>query len=320
MNVHELTTAPPPELSEALQRFEKQFHYPLGPEQSFHISHGQDYARFFRAMGEGRCFVAEREGRVLGVLGAALRSLALPGGEERLTVYFGDLKIDPSARGGRTLMHLASSLRAWLNGRTEAGFAVVMDGTTDIPVRYTGRLGLPAFVALGKVVVIRLTAGSDCTGSQSCSLRKGWRTTEADGEKYYAHLGIDAFSCRGGHPAVRSEMPPWWLASPCGSACGCLEDTLRAKRLYADDGREMRYAHLSHFAYRNIDDGVELLRVALAASVGRGLADLFVAVPATDAPQFAAALSDVTVILAPATVFGTGLASEFRWNINVTEI
>ena len=320
MNIHELTTAPPPELSEALQRFEKQFHYPLGPERSFRISHGHDYARFFRAMGEGRCFVAEREGRVLGILGAALRSLALPGGEERLTVYIGDLKIDPAARGGRTLMHLASSLRAWLNGRTDAGFAVVMDGTTDMPARYTGRLGLPAFEALGKVVVIRLTAGSGYTGSQSCSPRKAWRTTGTDGEKCYANLGINAFSCRGGHPAMRSEMPPWWLVSPRGSACGCLEDTLQAKRLFADDGTEMRYAHLSHFAYRNIDDGVELLRVALAASVDRGLADLFVAVPAADAPQFAAALTDVTVMLAPATVFGTGLAPELRWNINVTEI
>lgn len=320
MNIHELTTAPPPELSEALQRFEKQFHYPLGPERSFRISHGHDYARFFRAMGEGRCFVAEREGRVLGVLGAALRPLALPGGEERLTVYIGDLKIDPAARGGRTLMHLASSLRAWLNGRTDAGFAVVMEGTTDMPARYTGRLGLPAFVALGKVMVIRLTADSGFTESQSCSPREAWRTTGADGEKCYANLGINAFSCRGGHPAVRSEMPPWWFVSPHGSACGCLEDTLRAKRLFADDGTEMRYAHLSHFAYRNIDDGVELLRVALAASVGRGLADLFAAVPATDAPQFAAALTDVTVMLAPATVFGTGLAPELRWNINVTEI
>ena len=123
MNVHPLSASPAPELARALERFEEQFRYPLGPGRFFRIAHGEDYPRFFRAMGEGICFVAEREGRALGVIGAALRRLTLPGGEERLVVYLGDLKIDASARGGRYLevtagpvaSLAATNFSAWLS-------------------------------------------------------------------------------------------------------------------------------------------------------------------------------------------------------------
>ena len=74
MNVHPSSARPGAELALALARFEEQFTYPLGPGRSFRISHGDDYPRFFRAMGEVACFVAERDGVVLGVLGAALRA------------------------------------------------------------------------------------------------------------------------------------------------------------------------------------------------------------------------------------------------------
>src|SRR5437879_313968 len=72
MNLHALTTAPSNELAEALAHFEAQFSYPLGPGRSFRISHGNDYAHFFRALGEAVCFVAESEGVVIGTLGAAI--------------------------------------------------------------------------------------------------------------------------------------------------------------------------------------------------------------------------------------------------------
>ncbi|MCZ6661363.1 MAG: GNAT family N-acetyltransferase, partial [Actinobacteria bacterium] len=156
MIVHDLRTAPPPELAQALERFEAQFQYPLGPDRYFHIIHGEDYPRFFRAMGEGACFVAEREGKILGVIGAALRRLALPGGEQRSVVYLGDVKIDPTARGGRTFLRLAGAVRQWVAARAEAAFAVVMDGTPVTPTRYTGRLGIPLFSELGKIMVLRL--------------------------------------------------------------------------------------------------------------------------------------------------------------------
>ena len=94
MNVHALTAAPGPEHAAALARFEEQFTYPLGPGRSFRISHGNDYPRFFRAVGDAVCFVAERDGEVLGVLGLAVTRVCAGDGTEVPTIYLGDLTRD----------------------------------------------------------------------------------------------------------------------------------------------------------------------------------------------------------------------------------
>src|SRR5437588_48708 len=93
-----LQDPPAPDLARALEVFEEQFSYPLGPGRTFRISHGADYPRFFRAMGEAAVFVAEREGQVLGTVGAALRRLRTPDGTEARVAYLGDLKVLPAAR------------------------------------------------------------------------------------------------------------------------------------------------------------------------------------------------------------------------------
>ncbi len=315
MNVHSLSASPPPELARALDRFEEQFRYPLGPGRFFRIAHGEDYPRFFRAMGEGVCFVAEREGSILGVMGAALRRLALPGGEECLVVYVGDVKIDPPASGGRTLPRLVGAVRQWVGARAEAAFAVVMDGTPATPTRYTGRLGIPLFSELGKIMVLRLS-----TSGIQVDPGDGWLTTRERGSVCYLHLSAGRYACPGGNPAERSEMEPLWLMEPGGQASGRLEDTHRAKRLIADDGVEMRSAHLSCFAYQNLRAGVELLRVALWHAARRSLPALFVAVAASEAKDFSQPLEGLGVVLAPATIYGTGLEPGPIWNINTAEI
>lgn len=315
MTVHVLRTAPPPELAQALERFEEQFRYPLGPGRFFRISHGEDYPRFFRAMGEGACFVAERDGRVLGVLGAALRRLALPGGGERPVLYLGDAKIDPGARGGRTLPRLAEAVRQWVGSRTEAAFAVVMDGTPALPTRYTGRLGIPPFAELGKIMVLRLPASGIPVEPAD-----GWSATAERGSACYLHLSAGNYACFGGDAAARSETEPLWLVEPGGRACGRLEDTRRAKRLIADDGVEMRSAHLSCFAYLDRAAGVRLLQVALRRAAGRSFPALFVAIAASEAEAFCQALGEMNVVAAPATVFGTGIEPVPLWKINTAEI
>jgi hypothetical protein len=315
MNVYPLTSSPPADVARALDRFEEQFRYPLGPGRWFRIVHGVDYARFFRAMGEGTCFVASREGSILGVMGAALRRLALPGGEERVVLYLGDVKIDPPARGGRTLLRLAEAVRQWLGTRASAAFAVVMDGTPVVPSRYTGRLGIPLFAELGKVMILRLP-----TSEIAVPGGDGWLTTGARGVPCYLRLSAGRYACPGGNPAERSEMEPVWLVEPGGRACGRLEDTRRAKRLIGDDGVEMRSGHLSCFAYQAPSAGAELLSVALRHAAGRGLPALFVAVPATEAEDFCDALKGWGVVLAPATIYGTGLEPGPIWNINTAEI
>jgi hypothetical protein len=128
-------------LADALARFEAAFTYPLGPGWTFRISHGNDYPRFYRAMGDAVCFVAENHGEVVGVLAAAIRTLVWPTGDIRPAVYLGDMKVAPAARGGRVLLRLAEAATVWAGGRADAGFAVVMGGTRVTPDRYTGRPG-----------------------------------------------------------------------------------------------------------------------------------------------------------------------------------
>jgi len=318
MNVHALETVATSRLAGALARFERRFTYPLGPGRSFRISHGDDYVRFFRAMGEARCFVAEREQRVLGVLGAALRPLMFPGGERRTALYLGDLKVDPAAHGGRVVLRLATAVEEWLAGRTKLAFGVVMDGTKATPEQYTGRLGLPGFAPLGKIVVLRLRTGLPHErGDDSCT----WNTSEHLGQACHERLVSSGYACPAAGAASRSEMARSWLVDPTGSACGCLEDTMRSKRLYDDaDGSEIRSAHLSCFAYRASKDGAPLLEAALASAARSGFDHLFVAVPHVDEALFVTHFGHRLDVVAPATVYGTGIPSGWPWNINVSEI
>ena len=314
MTVHVLRDAPPPELAAALARFEEQFTYPLGPGRTFRISHGDDYPRFFRAMGAGACFVAERKGEVAGVVGAALRPLWTPAGPTRATLYLGDLKLSQSARRLFTLPLLAHEVWRWARGRADAAFGVVMDGTPVTPLRYTGLLGIPQFQEVGRIRVFRLATGD---GDR---IATEW---VADGDRVgplHRQLTAGRYAGAGGVPAERSETAPLWLAAPDDSACGRLEDTRRAKRLVADDGVEMRSAHLSCFAYRTPDAGVALLRVALKHGARRGFPALFVAVPEPDGEAFCHRLAGDGLVVAPATVFGAELESAPYWHIDTAEI
>lgn len=315
MTIRSLGAETSSELADALARFEESFRYPLGEGRTFRISHGADYSRFFRAMGEGICFVEERQGEVFGSMGVALRTLALPGGEERLAVYLGDLKVASSVRGGRTLLRLARAAMQWVGDRTDAGYAVVMDGTDAIPGRYTGRLGIPQFSELGKVMVLRLP-----TSEVEDPDDPVWLTSRERGTTCFSRLAAGGYACLGGDPELRSQTDPTWLMDPDDRACARLEDTLRAKRLFADDGSEMRSAHLSCFAYEDQGAGIGLLLVALRLAASRGFPDLFVSIPFPDVEGFTEALAGMEVVLAPATVFGTGLEPASLWNVNVTEI
>jgi len=156
MIVHSLHDPPAPAIARALAELEEEFTYPLGPGRTFRISHGDDYPRFFRAIGAARCFVAEQQGRVVGALGVAVRRLILPDGSERTTGYIGDLKVAVEARGSLVFLRLVRAGDAWVRPQITAAFGVVMDGTPTTPAVYTGRAGIPAFREVGKMVIWRL--------------------------------------------------------------------------------------------------------------------------------------------------------------------
>jgi hypothetical protein len=302
---------PPDELlAAALADFERQFNYPLGPGRSFRIEHGADYARFYRAMGEARCLVRRCEGRVLGVLCAALRSLGMSDGSEQPAVYIGDLKVAPEARAGRTLYRLARETIAWASPRVDVAFGVVMDGTAVLPARYTGRAGIPRFDVVGHVMIYRLAGLAPAPD---------WTATEAAVRECFRELSAGRFACPAGTPGERSRMRPVWLLSPDGSACGCLEDTRRAKRLIADDGEELVSAHLSCFAYRDVRAAAGLLSAALGLAREMNYPALFAAVDGSDVAGLDPLLPSAEVVRAPATVFGHGLAPG-AWVINTSEI
>src|SRR5437867_9963421 len=109
MTLHILREAPDDKLSAALAEFELQFTYPLGPGRTFRISHGDDYPRFFRAMGEAVSFVVTNQDCVLGTLGVAIRRLLLPDGFEPTVAYLGDLKVVPRARKSMVFLQLVGA-------------------------------------------------------------------------------------------------------------------------------------------------------------------------------------------------------------------
>jgi hypothetical protein len=306
---------PPPGLARALAAFERQFSYPLGPGRSFRIEHGDDYARFYRAIGDARCFVAISEGCVLGVLSVALRPLLLPDGNEVGAAYIGDLKVARQARSSPTLYRLARTAEAWARPQAGVGFGVVMDGTAAVPARYTGRAGIPLFEPVGKLVIFRFT----CAGAGL--MEDQWEAREADVRDCHHRLSSGRFACPSGNPQERSSIEPVWLMRPDGSACGCLEDTRRAKRLITGN-EEMGSAHLSCFAFRDARAGADLLRAALGRAAALGFPALFVSVAARDADGLESALKDVQGVRAPATVFGhnTSAVADSDWSVNSSEI
>jgi len=303
-------------MAQALSRFEAQFYYPLGSNHSFRIDHGKDYSRFFRSMGEAVCFVAERDGEVLGVVSASLRETNQPGVLQQKVLYIGDMKVNPTSRSGRLQFRLLTAIEQWGKLRTTAAFSIVMEGTDATPSRYTGRLGLPHFSKLAELVILQVPTTMNQQQHQLHALN--WRVDEKRGMACFQRLHPESHYCFGGNPSMRSEMQAQWLMHPEAQACGRLEDTRRAKRLINDQGREMQSAHLSYVAYHDQLAGIELLRQACTMAAAIKMPSLFVSIKVTEADYYCQSL--VGVIKAPATIYGTGIRAEQRWNMNTSEI
>jgi hypothetical protein len=314
MNIRALDAPPDTALSLALGQFESRFTYPLGEGTAFRISHGEDYSRFYRAMGESRVVVAERDGEVLGTLAGAVRQLRSPHGESLKALYVGDLKVIPGLEAGIVLVRLAAVLTAWATPRVTAAFGVAMDGTRKTPPRYTGRFGIPAFTEIGKIMVLRLACepGIDRSRQRPCA--------EAEGLEIFRALTCGDFAPMTAFPLERSAIDPQWIRLESGLACGMLEDTGKAKRLFEVGGGELRSAHLSHFAFAEPPDGARLLLHAAGQAAAMEYPALFCAVPEERAQPLVDALGSVACKLAPATVYGAGMAKGRAWHLNTSEI
>ena len=321
MNIHHLLEAPEASLASQLGTFERQFTYPLGEGRSFHVSHGGDYPRFFRAIGgagSGGSFVAESGGLVLGTLGIALRPLRMPSGEIVTSAYIGDVKTAPGSLRGMVVMAMAARAVLWAkeNGAVNA-YAVVMDGTPQSPSTYSGRFGIPAFMAMSNVCLLRFPVPDVPAVEEGA-----WEVVGPVATNLFGRLSPRRFAPLGGSAALRCSFAPVHLAAPNGSACGILEDTLLAKRILVDDGSEMVSAHLSMFAHANPGSACQLLRQALARCGRLGFPALFVSVPACDLHAILSAWGDPTgIVRAPATIYAAGFPDAVEpWNLNTSEV
>ena len=315
MNLHTISDSPAPILSHALAKFEQQFTYPLGTDRFFRIEHNADYAKFYRSIGTARCFIVLHDKEILGVISAALRPIFFPNGSEGQVCYLGDLKVAPRANAGRLLIQFHQAIRTWLmQYPSTAAFGIVMNGARAVPSDYSGRIGIPAFSAISQTSILRITC------EQQTNTQHLFTATETEVRTCYRRLSLGRYASPVGNPNERSLLPPIWLATPDMSACGCLEDTRKAKCLISNDGSELISAHLSAFAFNNVHDGAALIREACKRVMQLGYPALFVAVAETDTPILCATLGGLPLVYAPATVYAHGLESRSAWNINSSEI
>lgn len=314
MRTVRLNDSPEASLSVALASFEGKFTYPLGETSRFRISHGDDYPRFFCAIGNAACFVAMDDGAVVGTIAVALRCLRDPTGQEQQVAYIADLKVLPGPTRGRVLLALLRVARDACLDVTQSAYSVVMNGTASLPSSYTGRLGIPRFTELARVDILHCATEEEFNGEE------GAISSPEVGEACFLALSQGRFATLGGSPALRSSMAPSWLVYRNHSACGRLEDTLAAKRLWTVGGDELRSAHLSAFAYRDPDAGAALLRQACRQARSKGFGRLFVAVPDEESDLIQMALGSSSIVKASASVFGFGIGSRAKWSINTAEI
>lgn len=335
MTILTLTAPPAADLAEALDRFERQFVYPLGPGRTFRISHGRDYLPFFQAMGDARVLVATQHGAVLATLAIVTRRLLAEGGTtsaapaqpaDRPVHYLCDLKVSPESRGGVVLAALFRQAGQFVRASgTHACYAVVMEGTGRLPVEYTGRLGVPSFEQVGRIVVLRLTpraGGLSPTELRSVdeheftALRQQAVSTSPPGVAVVPPDTLKSGS------SLRSRLAPLRWCNETGSAGGVVEDTLLGKRLLVGENDELLSAHLSRFWWQrgHGNEGAWFLESVALRMVEQGYPAVFVAIPEGHFAELRPHLEQVDCIEAPARVYGHQVPADADWWIDTAEI
>ena len=300
-----------PPLQRELDEFEAGFSYPLDAERSFRISHGVNYLRFFQAMGETSCFVARDNLGVQGVLTSVRRRLWLPGGSAVTALYLCDLKVTQGQARLLTFLRLVSAARE-LHAKESAAYSVVMRGTKPSPNDYSGSLGIPHFQPLAEVVILRIpTASNDQDSADLVPLERV--------EQRFAILASDVVRAQVGSRSEVGRFPPLAFLSPNGQACGVLEDTLAAKRLFTGN-EELLSAHLTNYAYTTPEEGGEIVSTALACCRRRGIPALFLALPNSKFGAWRSHNPYPYATVTNATIYGHGLPTGLSWNINTSEV
>ena len=314
MTVHCIQSSPPKALQAALNHFEEQFDYPLGSDDRFHIDHGSDYSTFFQAMGRPAIFVYEDNQRVHGVLSCARRTISGPEGDVE-ALYLCDLKVEDGPKKGRILLRLLRAVHKEFREQIRHGYAVVMDGTAVVPSQYTGRLGLPAFQAIGTVGIYNLILPREKIPEAKLTA-----TTLSAVRECFSKLSQAGYRSLDSQPTIRSAMPPTGLMLADRSACGLVEDTERGKQLVSHKHGSLNSAHLSQFAFQSSAAGAAIVRGAANICLENGRPRLFFALDQNSGEALLSQLPEFEVVRASATIYSHGFDQSIPWQVNSSEI
>ncbi len=314
-------------VSQDLERFEKEFSYPLGPNARFSISHGPNYLTFFSAMGPATLLVVERHQRIVGTMVLVQRELVIaesssgePSCRKQESHYVCDLKIRPDARSGPALSKLFAAAAEIVGPRdSHACYGIVMAGTSVDPKTYTGRLAIPGFAPIGEIAVLRFPAENSCEPDS----RSDGRVESVAQERFNEtceRLRPTGVQPSAGNASMRSKMVVRYLRHVDGLACGMLEDTQRGKRLIEESGAEIVSAHLSRFLWSDGAAAVQVIRHAQRACMDMRIPGLFCAMPSREWAVLKPLLAGFECQESAATIYGYQLPSEQNWWVDTSEI
>jgi hypothetical protein len=321
MNLQSFTTNVPESAAELLAEFETHFTYPLGNACRFRISHGNDYLRFFRSMGEATLLVASDGTTIHGSIARVEKELILRRKSSPLVGlclahYLCDLKVKPASRGSMVLPRLIKETKRQIESSgTRACYSVVMDGTGRLPTDYTGRLGVPKFERLAKISILRLTAHDHAQPTTTCRI-----VSPEEYAKLAESIYPSGYAASNRNAQHRSSMEPVYFSTNNGDACGILQDTRRAKQLFLESGEELLSGHLCGLRYQTADAGATLLREAARLAHASGFPAVFTSVPHGQWTDLQPFLEDHHVTVAPATIYGHALQAGCDWWIDTAEI
>ncbi len=293
-----------------LFEFEKRFVYPLGATSKFRIEHGPDYTSFYRAIGKPITVAAQKDAEIVGVISVALREVSL-GGRFLKFAYIGDLKVDPRWQSTSVFYKLAKRLQSLLTEPIDCAYAVVMNGTPSSPSSYSGRLGIPHFKTVNTTHVLRFLTSSHETSPLTPA-------NEHNSYSLYCLLEQENAILSLANVQLRSNTSPMWL-NVNDKAIGLIEDTMRAKRLYLDDGSELLSAHLSYFAFADVSSAMTLISHAVTWAHKKGFPALFVSLSPQKKHLLKPLLSKFQFDESLATIYATDDIGG-RISINTSEI
>ena len=301
----------PPALAHEVNDFEQHFRYPVDHRHCFTVSHGADYARFYRSLGRCRLYLARENHKILGSMALIQRSITVRGHQTK-ALYIGDLKLAPDV--GSKVLYLLSreAYNDHYQERHLPQYGIFLHGAPPLPSDYSCRMGQGKFHTMGKVAIMQIAVNSSATDKYTAEIDLHEARQLAD------ELGNNEFVLPMSRASIRSRIKPRAFKLKDDSAVCIIEDTQAARKRYDESGSEINDGHISSFEYANALAGSRLLKGVLPHAADSAYAHLICAVPKEDYCTFNA--EHLAEYCITAKVVARNLDSHMRCHINTAEI